>query len=202
MPWGIAAAVAAPVISSAIGAGGSEIAGGQGAAGNVQAANLLSPYASSGQNALNSLVGALGIGPNGEFQGFNPDTFQGSPGYQFQLNQGIDAIQNSAAARGGVVSGNTLKALQSYGQGLANQDWYNYLSQLYGLTRLGSASAAGQGQFLVGAGNANASGTAGATKAIQGGIGGLGNALSGVLGSTGSQSDFSTIPGYAAGGIT
>lgn len=51
--------------------------------------------------------------------------FQKSPGYAFQMQEGIDAIQNSAAAKGGVVSGNTLSALDKFGQGIANQDFYN-----------------------------------------------------------------------------
>ena len=53
--------------------------------------------------------------------------FQQSPGYAWQLGQGIDAIQNSAQGQTGGLSGNTLKALTTYGQGLANQDYYNWL---------------------------------------------------------------------------
>lgn len=43
-----------------------------------------------------------------------------TPGYQFVENQGMQAVQNSAAARGDLLSGNTLTGLEQYGQGLAD----------------------------------------------------------------------------------
>ena len=53
-------------------------------------------------------------------QGFN---FQADPGYQWQLQQGNNAVQGNAAAGGMQLSGTTQKALQRYGQGLANQTY-------------------------------------------------------------------------------
>lgn len=104
--------------------------------------------------------------------------FQSSPGYQFQLNQGMGAINNSASARGGVNSGATLKSLQQFGTGLANQDWYNYLNQLTGLSgsgqnaaaqtgAFGAQAATGAGNNLVGAANASAAGTVGTANSMQ-----------------------------------
>jgi hypothetical protein len=64
----------------------------------------------------------------------NPNTagsvqaFENSPGYQFQLSQGEQSIQNSAAAKGGLLSGNTLQSLLTYGQGLAGTTYQNYLN--------------------------------------------------------------------------
>ncbi len=101
----------------------------------------LAPFLSSGGSANNALDQALFGGGYGElgnlltpaqsqfgsapqYQPLTAQTFQQSPGYQFQLGQGIDAIQNSAAGKTGAVSGNMLKSLQQYGTGLANQDWY------------------------------------------------------------------------------
>lgn len=84
----------------------------------------LAPFVGAGTNALGQLQSLPGA------PAFAPPTFgagfQQSPGYNFQLQQGIGAIQNSAAAHGGVVGGNTLKALNQFGQGVANQDYYNY----------------------------------------------------------------------------
>jgi hypothetical protein len=54
--------------------------------------------------------------------GFN---FQSDPGYQFRLQEGMNAIQGSAAARGNALSGSTLKALQKYGQNLASDEMQN-----------------------------------------------------------------------------
>jgi hypothetical protein len=62
----------------------------------------------------------------------NPNTirqFQQSPGYQYNLGQQQQAIQQSAAGRTGALSGNMLQALQSNASGLANQDYYNWLGQ-------------------------------------------------------------------------
>lgn len=46
-----------------------------------------------------------------------------SPGYQFQLDRGLDAIQSSQASRGAMYSGATQKALLKFSQGLAAQDF-------------------------------------------------------------------------------
>lgn len=60
------------------------------------------------------------------------------PGYQFRLSEGLKSTQASAAARGGLNSGATLKALMNYGQNTANQSYGDYLNRL--------ASAAGINQ--------------------------------------------------------
>lgn len=51
------------------------------------------------------------------------DSLRNTPGYQFQLEQGTKAIEGSAANAGYLRSGRTLKALQSYGIGLADQTY-------------------------------------------------------------------------------
>lgn len=60
------------------------------------------------------------------------------PGYQFRLEQENKAINNSAAAKGNLLSGATLKALASYTSGLASQEFQNAFSRWNTL--------AGQGQ--------------------------------------------------------
>lgn len=60
------------------------------------------------------------------------DRFQSSPGYQFQLNQGTSALEKSMASRGLLESGSFAKELDNYSQGLANQDWNNYLNRVTG----------------------------------------------------------------------
>lgn len=153
-----------------------------------------------GTGATNPMLQMLGIGPNGQSTtgGIDPSTFQSSPGYQFQLQQGEEARTNAAAASGGL-GGNALKALTSFGQQTANQGWNQYLNnlsgaysnltgQLGGLVNGGQNAAAGIGNAAmatgaevggnqIGAGNAAASGIIGANNALTGGIGGAGNAL-------------------------
>jgi hypothetical protein len=49
-----------------------------------------------------------------------------SPGYQFRLDQGNQAVQRSAAARGILGSGATMKAIDRYSQGLASSEYNNF----------------------------------------------------------------------------
>ena len=115
----------------------------------------LMPYADAGKISLSQLMGQMG--PNGYFnQTYTGQDIYDDPSYQFRLQQGQDAIQSSAAAKGGLLTGATLKALQNYGQDAASQEYsnaynrfnadqtnqYNRLSNLVGL---GQNAAAQQG---------------------------------------------------------
>jgi|SRR5580658_1024365 hypothetical protein len=77
--------------------------------------------------------GSLLQGWNQEFQAPTAAQAAQTPGYQFALQQGENALQNSAAARGGLLSGNTAEALDQYSQGLAStnyqQTYNNALNQ-------------------------------------------------------------------------
>lgn len=55
----------------------------------------------------------------------NLEELQATPGYQFRLQQGTQAVNNSQAAKGSFLSGATLKALQDYSQGLASEEYGN-----------------------------------------------------------------------------
>lgn len=112
------------------------------------------PYQQLGQTSANNLSNLLK-------QGFQAPTLQqaeNTPGYQFRLQQGTNAIDENAAATGNLMSGNTGKALQDYGQGLAQstyqQDYQNALNtymtnyqSLMGGTQIGQNSTAQLGQF-------------------------------------------------------
>lgn len=138
---------------------------------------LFRPYRQTGRIATNALNYELGLRADApkNYQGF-----QATPGYQFALDQGIGAIDASAASRGNLLSGATLQDLQEYGTGLANQEYGTYLDRLYGQANLGQASVAGTaaaGQnFATGTSNALANiGNAQAAGAV-----GVGNAVSGM----------------------
>lgn len=84
----------------------------------------LTPYSDAGKTSLDQLMGQMG--PDGYFsQTYTGQDIYSDPSYQFRLQQGQDAIQSSAAARGGLLSGATLKALQGYGQDMASQEYQN-----------------------------------------------------------------------------
>ncbi len=87
---------------------------------DAQSANL-NPYLAGGQTGINSLAQYASTRPAFSF---NPSDLQNDPGYQFQLQQGTAATNNSAAARGLLSSGNTLQDLTKFGQGLAGT-YYN-----------------------------------------------------------------------------
>lgn len=87
------------------------------------------------ETELSSLLGTPGQGlltPWAEqFQAPTSVTEQNDPGYQFRLQQGAQALQNSAAARGGLLSGNTAKALEDYSQNYASNEYGNVYSRAY-----------------------------------------------------------------------
>lgn len=54
-----------------------------------------------------------------------PEQLAQTPGYQFALDQGNRAIQASSAARGGLLSGASVKAAQRFATGLADNTYMN-----------------------------------------------------------------------------
>lgn len=114
----------------------------------------------------------------------NPGQITQDPGYQFGLQQGVNAYDNSGAARGMRLSGSQAKALtrfgQDYGQTKFNESLNRY-GNLAGLGQTGTSTIAGAGQNyantagqnITGAGNAAASGYIGGANAISGGISNL-----------------------------
>lgn len=57
------------------------------------------------------------------------------PGYQFRLQQGLNAIQNSAAAKGVLNTGGTLTDINNYAQDAASQEYQNLYSRMFGLAQ-------------------------------------------------------------------
>ena len=111
-------------------------------------------------------------------------TIANTPGYQWQLSQGTQAVQRNLAAKGLLNSGAAGKALEQYGQGLAGTYESQYVSGLQSLAGLGqgaanSVAAAGMnaanqvGSNQIYAGNAQAYGAIGQGQAIVQGIQGL-----------------------------
>jgi hypothetical protein len=119
------------------------------------------------------------------------------PGYQFRLKEGMQGLERSAAARGGLLSGGTLKGIQRYGQDMASTEYQNAFNR-YQAERAGtlnpyqSLAGVGQstantlgtmgmnyanqaGELYQGAANARASGYVGAANALNQGIGNISN---------------------------
>jgi len=56
---------------------------------------------------------------------FSMEKFQQDPGYAFRMSEGLKALDRTAAARGGLISGGALKAASRYGQDMASQEYQN-----------------------------------------------------------------------------
>lgn len=118
----------------------------------------LDPYKQAGATSLSQMMGQMA--PDGYFnQTYTGQDIYSDPSYQFRLQQGQDAIQSSAAAQGGLLSGATLKTLQGYGQDMASQEYsnaynrfnadqtnrYNRLSNLVGIGQNAAAQVGNAG---------------------------------------------------------
>ena len=97
----------------------------------TQQANL-APWLQSGKGALSNLTALLSTPGAGLLtpwsSTFTPPTNvteANDPGYQFRFSQGEGALENSAAASGSLLSGNTLEAQQKFGQDYASNEYSN-----------------------------------------------------------------------------
>ena len=91
---------------------------------------LQEPWRRAGENALTRL--SSGLAQGGEFgTPFSQTNWQQDPGYAFRLAEGQRALDRSAAARGGLISGNALKAAQRYGQDMGSQEYQNAFNRYY-----------------------------------------------------------------------
>lgn len=147
------------------------------------------PWLNQGKTSLTQLAGLMAPGKQ-LTRNFSMADFRADPGYQFRLSEGMRGVENSAAARGGLLSGNTLKALANYNQQAASNEYmnsynrfnndnstlFNRLAALANtgqttansLSALGSNTAQNVGQNLMTAGQARASGYAGQANAVNG----------------------------------
>jgi hypothetical protein len=165
----------------------------------------LDPYRNFGVQNMTALQQGLGIGDwdNGRgyrATGFNPNApltrqftlqdFHESPAYQWNLSQGTDALNKSAAARGNYYAPETLKNLANYTQGAASNEYWNAANQFrnwqndtYNKFAGGVGVGAGAANALAGVGT-NMAGMMGHTAqgigdAQAGGIMGAFNSLAG-----------------------
>jgi len=109
------------------------------------------------------------------------EELQSTPGYQFQLEQGLQSLGNSASARGSLLSGRQLKDINNYAQGQASTGYQgaweraqrsydaafnrdttnknNTFNRLQGMAGQGQNAAGAQGNYSM-VGGANMAGIA------------------------------------------
>lgn len=104
------------------------------------------------QQGATAYGNALGLnGPSGSTAA--QMAFQANPGYNFQLNQGTNAVLANQAKTGQLASGATDIALNNYAQGQANQGWNQYVSNLQPYLNQENQAASGIGGLYSGLGN-------------------------------------------------
>lgn len=163
---------------------------------NQQRADI-APWRTAGEMGLAQY--AAGIAPGGELaRPFTMKDYQADPGYAFRVSEGMKALDRTAAARGGLLSGATLKGAQRFGQESASQEYQNAynryvqnqqtqrnaLANLAGigqtasgqLQRAGEAYVGPASELQQGIGNVRASGYMQGANALAGGLTGAVNA--------------------------
>jgi hypothetical protein len=123
------------------------------------------PYMQAGSTAMGSLANLMGTSGNTGAANYGSlmKPFDNSalaltqdPSYQFQLNQGMQALQASDLAKGTLMSGQGAKDIANYSQGLASTNYQNayqnyvtnqtnQYNRLSGIAGLGQSAAAGVG---------------------------------------------------------
>ena len=171
----------------------------------AQQMELQKPFTTAGTTAVNQLSAMTqpGGAATKEFA-YSPFSYQTDPGYAFRLKEGMNAMNATAAARGGLISGNALKAGQVYGQEMGSQEYNNafnrylqnyanaqntfqlnrnnLLDPLKFLTNIGQAGASNQAANVGSFGNSQAANTIGAANAQAAGQVGSANAINTAIG--------------------
>jgi len=192
------------------------------------------PFYEAGITAQNRLMDLLGLSDRTTAEGygsgirpFGMSDFQADPGYAFRMKEGLKSLDQQAAARGGLISGNALRAAQQYGQDLGSQEYQNAynryrtnrsdvltpLQSILGqgqttaseLGRTGANYATNAGSNMIAAGNARASGYTGSADAWNRALGGAAgtinsNMMYNQMFGNGGYSPYSNYGSLAGGG--
>lgn len=163
---------------------------------------LQKPFYEAGLTGQEALLNYLGLGgdPNAPGYGAGMRPFDASmmyedPGYAFRLSEGLDAINKTAAARGGLQSGAALREAARYGQDYASNEYNNAFNRYWNQRNqilnpyqslLGQAQTSAQNiggaaqNYATGAGNTMQAAANARASGYMGGANALGQALTGV----------------------
>lgn len=170
-------------------------------------AALMQPEVDRGSAAADELQGFLGLGGDPAKIQAALQTYLGSTGYQFERQQGLEAVEQSKAAEGLYNSGAAEKALDAYGAGLAQTYGQTYASDLAGVAQRGAGAASA----VIGAATNNAnqqqSGNTGASSVAASAASTSGGAINALIAQglnayalTRGQSSFGPANAFAPGG--
>lgn len=135
--------------------------------GQQQATAAYQPYQQFGTEATNRLAVLMGLRPGVDsgsiMQQPTIEQLQMDPGYAFREQQGMQAVNRTAAAQAGLQSGSALKAAQRFGQDMASQEYgnaynrfmanrANQMALLQNAGQTGFGAAQGVGNAAIGTG--------------------------------------------------
>ena len=91
-----------------------------------------------------------------DFRGWrdDPTAVTRDPSYQWRVSQGQEGVENSAAARGGALSGNALRAIEDYRQNSASEEYQNEWNRFMQELGIGQNAAGNMSNLATGEGNA------------------------------------------------
>lgn len=125
---------------------------------SAQMANPVQPKPAGAEISppMNFNGGDMGIGAGDLMRSYSFQDFRENPDYQFRLNRGMEGVESSAAARGGLMSGAALKSLNEFNRGTFDQQFANErqnfqgeqanrYSRLFDLARMGQNTVAQTG---------------------------------------------------------
>jgi hypothetical protein len=216
MTWGLTAMAGASLLGGYMSSQGQKQAAETGAAAANQSAALQKqmfdqqmagqePFRQAGLTGQNRLMELLGLGGNAGAAGYGKygrdfamSDYQADPGYAFRLGEGQKALERSAAARGGLISGGALKAATRYGQDMGSQEYQNafnryqtnrsnQLQPLGNLMSMGQSAASNQGTAAGNYGTNAGQAYMAAGNAIGAGQLGVGNTINNALGTAASS---------------
>jgi hypothetical protein len=165
----------------------------------------------------NSTAGSGGDAGGGGYgfasNGLTPtQQIEQTPGYQFSVDQAMNAIQHSAAARGTLLSGGLMKNLGSYiANSVAGPAYQQQVGNLYNLAGLGKSAAGMTGDaagaygnaasgLITGIGNAQAGATAAAGSGYGNAVTGAGNTAAQIYAARQNPDPYGRYPGFPGGG--
>lgn len=179
------------------------------------------PLQSDSVAPINKDMGAFGS----LTKSFGLEDFQKDPGYEFRLSEGLKALERTAAARTGTLSGPAVKAAARYNQDYASGEFQNAWNRdalnkanlfarvqaLAGMGEnaagqtagLGSVMATQAGQNIIGAGNAGAAATLAGTNTWNNALSSTANNISNLmmLQRMLNQSSYQPLPASATTGV-
>ena len=139
------------------------------------------PYFELGGQGMKSLAGLYGIGSDAPFSQQQWEAFQKTPFYEAPYQEGIRALDSSAAARGNLLSSGQMRRVQQFGSDYASGQFGNYMDRLRQLAGIGANAASGNASDAMQTGSNVASNQLAAGQAQASGyVGMANNAMQGI----------------------